>query len=69
LEDEEMTGWNLPPGCTTDDIERAMGVDEPRCQKCGKETDDLEREWVRGQPLWLCGDCSVAYERSVEDER
>lgn len=24
-----MTGWNLPPGCTTADIDRAAGVDEP----------------------------------------
>ena len=24
-----MTGWNLPPGCTTRDIDEAMGTDEP----------------------------------------
>lgn len=38
-----MSGWNLPPGCTNADIDRAMGYDdeceEPaRCDNCG-DTD------------------------------
>lgn len=33
-----MTGWNLPPGCTTADIDRAAGVGEP-CFVCGRDPD------------------------------
>lgn len=27
-----MTGWNLPPGCTQDDIDRAFGGYEDECE-------------------------------------
>lgn len=33
-----MTGWNLPPGCTYADIERAYGGDGP-CAVCGQPVD------------------------------
>lgn len=34
-----MTGYNLPPGCTVADIERAMGTDQP-CAMCGQSADE-----------------------------
>lgn len=33
-----LFGWDLPPGCTSGDIERAMGGDE-RCAVCGLDAD------------------------------
>jgi hypothetical protein len=42
-----MTGWNLPPGCTDADIDRAApGGDDPRqyeCDCCGKPSRTLHR--------------------------
>jgi hypothetical protein len=38
-----MSGWNLPPGCTTADIDRAMGLDEP-CRMCWQFPDDCSCE-------------------------
>ena len=35
-----MTGWNLPPGCTNADIERAMGGDE----ECYHENYEIDLE-------------------------
>jgi len=46
--------WNLPPGCTDADVDRAMGGDEPRCWACGEETDELEGCWYRGRLRMLC---------------
>ena len=63
-----MTGWNLPPGCTDADIDRAMGGDDPCCAGCGKQTDDLEREIVHGKPRLLCDHCSAAWERACDDK-
>ena len=53
-------GWNLPPGCTQADIDRAMGGDEPRCWACHEETDweELESAWVRGRLRPLCSWCA-----------
>jgi hypothetical protein len=34
-----MTGWNLPPGCTTRMIDEAYGLDSP-CECCGRDTAD-----------------------------
>ena|SRR6267154_4781490 len=34
-----MTGWNLQPGCTTQDIDRAAGAYD-RCEVCGEAVDD-----------------------------
>lgn len=39
-----MSGWNLPPGCTNDDIDRAMGYDGSRCATCGEFRPDCECE-------------------------
>lgn len=63
-----MTGWNLPPGCTQADIDRAMGGDEPRCWACHDETDDLEEVYFRGGIRLMCWKCA---ERSQyeDDER
>lgn len=33
-----MTGWNLPPGCSSQDIERAFGEESP-CDVCGQWED------------------------------
>jgi DNA-directed RNA polymerase subunit RPC12/RpoP len=54
-----MTGWNLPPGCTDADIDRALGGDDPRCSECGAETqaEDLEMVWYRGRALYVCHNC------------
>lgn len=55
-----MTSFNLPPGCTEADIDRAMGGNEPRCFECGEETssDDLELVYYKGSKLWICPNCS-----------
>lgn len=34
-----MTGWNLPPGCTSRMIDEAMGAECP-CEMCGRWADD-----------------------------
>lgn len=34
-----LFGWDLPPGCTMADIERAAGGDGP-CEVCGEHVDD-----------------------------
>lgn len=34
-----MTGFNLPPGCTNVDIDRAAGVGVV-CECCGRDVDD-----------------------------
>ncbi len=51
-----MTGWNLPPGCTTTDIDRAAGLPAPLCcleceleeciepEKCKKYQEEMEGE-------------------------
>lgn len=49
-----MSGWNLPPGCTTNDIDRASGA-VVHCTLCGREFDptpedemhhELHGEWI-----------------------
>lgn len=35
----DVTGWNLPPGCTYADLEAAMGTENP-CEVCGRWSDD-----------------------------
>jgi len=40
-------GWSLPPGCTNQMIEDAMGVDQP-CEVCGQFPDDC-----------ICPECKV----------
>jgi hypothetical protein len=34
-----MTGWNMPPGCTYADLDRAFGEEGP-CSVCGQTIDD-----------------------------
>lgn len=34
-----MTGWNLPPGCSSRDIERAFGEESP-CDVCGQWSEN-----------------------------
>jgi hypothetical protein len=62
-----MTGWNLPPGCTPLDVDRAMGC-LTRCASCGKEiyaNEDLE-----GVEEYICSSCDGddAYDR-MRDEK
>jgi hypothetical protein len=45
-----MTGWNLPPGCTYQMLDDAMGVDAI-CEVCGKYADDC-----------ICPECPVCGE-------
>ena len=66
-----MTGWNLPPGCTQADIDRAMGQDDVRCQGCGEEvesTQELEDYYIRGRVRWLCRICGEAWARYCEEK-
>ena len=48
-----MTGWNLPPGVSAGDVDRAANgscprcqaiLDDGRCEKCGDADDDDEVE-------------------------
>jgi hypothetical protein len=32
-------GWSMPPGCSHQDIDRAVGLDQP-CEVCGNMEDD-----------------------------
>lgn len=45
-----MTGWNLPPGCTTAHIDAACGGDA-MCETCGREAGDC-----------ICPECPVCGE-------
>lgn len=42
-----MSGFNLPPGCSVADIERAFGSEGP-CDCCGRSVDDC-----------ICPECPV----------
>jgi hypothetical protein len=42
-------GWDLPPGCTHADIDRAAGVGQP-CDMCGLDVDSEE---------CICEECPV----------
>lgn len=48
---EPASGYNLPPGCLDDDIERAFGAEGRRCGECRHciESDGLDR--------CICGVC------------
>lgn len=45
-----MTGWNLPPGCTQADIDRAFGCDE----ECPHE--EFEISWEGRAECCQCGE-------------
>jgi hypothetical protein len=62
--------WNLPPGCTPADIDRAMGGNEPHCHFCGKEVEDpeeLEGVWDGGRLRPACDHCAYLSEETDED--
>lgn len=42
---EPPSGYNLPPGCFDDDIERAFGAERRCCSECRHriESDELDR--------------------------
>ena len=42
---EPPSGYNLPPGCFDDDIERAFGAERRYCSECRHciESDELDR--------------------------
>ena len=42
---EPVSGYNLPPGCLDDDIERAFGTEGRHCGECRHciESDGLDR--------------------------
>ena len=58
------TSWNLPPGCTQADIDRAMGGDEPQCFGCGTALDEQTAElvWWRGREYPACDRCAFESE-------
>ena len=65
-----MTGWNLPPGCTNADIDRAMGGDV-QCFGCGADlADEPEPEtvWHHGKSLPACSSCAARAEEDHRDE-
>lgn len=41
---EPISGYNLPPGCLDDDIDRAYGGERCYCSECGHciESDELD---------------------------
>lgn len=41
-----MTGWNLPPGCTTADIDRAAGIDDSPGE-CAISDDEMEARTLK----------------------
>ncbi len=42
-----MTGWNLPPGCTDQMVDEAMGGTEPPlCRECDADMADDGGSWV-----------------------
>ena len=43
IENEPISGYNLPPGCLDDDIERAYGGERYYCSECRHciESDEL----------------------------
>ena len=45
VENEPASGYNLPPGCLDDDIERAFGAEGRCCGECRHciESDALDR--------------------------
>lgn len=55
-----MANYNLPPGVTDADIDRAMGGDEPRCWCCGEWVEDVESAEcvVEGTTRLLCDPCA-----------
>lgn len=61
--------WNLPPGCTDADIDRAApGYDEAnayQCDCCGRmvEKERIGRVWAYGIETYACDKC-----RGWEDE-
>jgi hypothetical protein len=50
-----MTGWNLPPGCTPADIDRAAGA-LVRCSVCGREFEPSaeQEEAFEETEEWVC---------------
>ena len=44
IENEPISGYNLPPGCLDDDIDRAYGGERRYCSECRHciESDELD---------------------------
>lgn len=44
VENEPISGYNLPPGCLDDDIDRAYGGERRYCSECRHciESDELD---------------------------
>lgn len=44
IENEPISGYNLPPGCLDDDIDRAYGGERRYCSECKHciESDELD---------------------------
>lgn len=45
VDNEPASGYNLPPGCLDDDIDRAFGAERRYCGECRHciESDELDR--------------------------
>ena len=63
-----MTGWNLPPGCTTADIDRAAGGDLPEaeCGWCDAVFNWMPEDIDESAPE-ECGTCMELDDESVWD--
>lgn len=51
--------WDLPPGTTHKDIDDAAGSGEPVCERCEKEVEEIDDDY-------LCEECAA--EKREEDE-
>ncbi len=63
-----MSTFNLPPGCTTNDIEHACGGDIPDgytyCEACGDRIEiknSTRRDTADGSEEFLCGKCAERF--------
>jgi len=60
-----MPNYNLPPGCTDFDIDRAAGITTV-CPECGREVykDDLVKDFD-----FVCRSCARGIELADRDDR
>jgi len=65
-----MTGWNLPPGCTDQDIDLASGA-AVVCSSCGRifyPSEAAEKEHEEGG-RWICNKQMCWDPDSIIDQR
>jgi hypothetical protein len=70
-----MTGWNLPPGCTQSDIDRAFGGDEDGYYGDDYAEPDYEDRCLHidydetPEDAWVCVDCGHRWYPTVDEIR